>query len=78
MMNKTSKALKKLLCAALITGIVLTGFPATLWHSAYGNITHAEAAETTEEQWKTDIKNALDKQLLMMINMQVKAYISWT
>ena len=48
MMNKTSKALKKLLCAALITGIVLTGFPATLWHSAYGNITHAEAAETTE------------------------------
>lgn len=60
-MNKTSKALKKLLCAALITGIVLTGFPATLWHSAYGNITHAEAAETTEEQWKTDIKNALDK-----------------
>ena len=49
MMNKTSKALKKLLCAALITGIVLTGFPATLWHSAYGNITHAEAAETTEE-----------------------------
>ena len=61
MMNKTSKALKKLLCAALITGIVLTGFPATLWHSAYGNITHAEAAETTEEQWKTDIKNALDK-----------------
>ena len=56
MLNKTSKALKKLLCAPLITGIVLTGFPATLWHSAYGNITHAEAAETTEEQWKTTRK----------------------
>ena len=47
MMNKTSKALKKLLCAALITGIVLTGFPATLWHSAYGNITYLE---TTKNQ----------------------------
>lgn len=62
MINKTSKAFKRLLCVALIIGIVFTGFQGTLWHGAYSNITQAEAAETTEEQWKTDIKNALDKE----------------
>lgn len=55
---KTSKAIKRLLCIMLVTGMVFTGFPKTLWHNAESGIVNVQAAE---EGWKTDIKTALDK-----------------